>query len=88
MSYTIEISRRARKAMLRLPTDVQAQMEQAIDALAIDPRPHGCVKMKGREREWRIVVRKDYRVEYEVLDDRLLIYVIEAGPRGGMYKRR
>ena len=88
MTYTIEISHRARKSIMRLPRDVRERMETAIDELASNPWPDGCTKLKGRENEWRIVVRKDYRVQYAVIDERLLIFVIDVGPRGSMYKKR
>ena len=40
-----------------------------LERLAINPRPPGCKKLRGGDKEWRIRVG-DYRIVYEV-DDRV-----------------
>lgn len=67
--YEVLFSRRADKALDRLPQDVQDRIEAAVDALAGDPRPQGSRKMQGRRgasEARRIAVGRDYRVVYRV----------------------
>lgn len=56
----------------------------AIDQLATEPRPAGCIKLSGRA-QWRVRVG-DYRVLYEIHDDALLVLVIEVGHRRSIYR--
>jgi mRNA interferase RelE/StbE len=57
-----------------------------LENLASDPRPSGCKKMQGGDREWRIRVG-DYRVVYTVDDARLLVEVTRIRHRSDVYKR-
>ena len=55
MSYRIKISRKAERDMMRLPYQEKVKIANRIDNLAADPRPVGCLKMKGKSEElWRI----------------------------------
>ena len=85
MSYDIEITRSARRSLLALPRDVQRRISTAIDGLAADPRPPGCRKLAGSESMYRRRVG-DYRIVYEIRDDRLLIMVIKVGHRREVYR--
>jgi len=46
MSYRIEIERRAQKALGLLPKRDRVRVVAAIDALALDLRPAGCVPVR------------------------------------------
>lgn len=85
MSYTVEISKRASKQLKKLSPEVQERIQIKIDALALEPRPDGVKKLKGRENGYRIRVG-DYRILYDVYDDVLLITVVEIGHRSSVYK--
>jgi len=52
--------------------------------LASEPRPTGCKKLKGGQREWRIRVG-DYRVVYTIDDEKLLVSVMRIRPRSEVY---
>ena len=66
--YQVVISRSAVKDLETLPTAQIPKLVQAIDALAINPRPSGCKKLKGGvEAYWRIR-QGDYRIVYQILD--------------------
>jgi len=55
-----------------------------IEKLAVDPRPEGCKKLKGRSG-YR--VRKgDYRIIYDIQDDVLIIEVVAVGHRRQIYE--
>jgi mRNA interferase RelE/StbE len=57
-----------------------------IAALADDPRPHGIEKLSGHEQKYR-VRQGDYRILFEIEDQRLIVYVIKVGHRRDVYKR-
>jgi mRNA interferase RelE/StbE len=83
--YTIDISPRARRLIRRLPRDVQTRAGHAIDGLEQDPRPPGVVKMSGYDRRYRVRIG-DYRVVYDIFDDRLVILIIEVVHRRDAYR--
>ena len=58
-----------------------------IDRLAVEPRPRGVVKLVGTANGYRVRVG-DYRIVYEVHDDRLVVVVIRVGDRREIYRRR
>lgn len=80
MSYRIDLTRRAAKALDGIDKPQRRRVMAVIDGLIADPRPPRCVKLAGRENQWRVRAG-DYRVVYEVHDDRLLVLVIEVGHR-------
>lgn len=84
-TYKIEMHRAAAKALLALEKPYRQKIETAIDALAENPRPPKSKKMVGSTLEWRIRIG-DYRVVYEIHDDRLIVLVIRVGHRQGIYK--
>ncbi|MGH9229554.1 MAG: type II toxin-antitoxin system RelE family toxin [Acidimicrobiales bacterium] len=84
-SYKVEIARRAIRSLRDLPRREQQRVRAAIDLLADDPRPPGCRKLTGEENAYRVRVG-DYRIVYEVLDDRLLIHVVRVGHRRDVYR--
>lgn len=84
--YSIDYSRQARKALLKMPRNVRALVEAKIEELARDPFApnNNASKLVGRA-EFRLRVQ-DWRVIYRVLDDRLVLLVIKIGPRGEVYE--
>jgi mRNA interferase RelE/StbE len=83
--YRVEISRRAVKAIARLERAGQLRIRAAIDLLADEPRPPGCVKLAGEASACRVRVG-DYRIVYDVIDDRLVIQVVRVGHRRDIYR--
>ena len=55
-----------------------------LEGLASEPRPAGCKKLKGGQREWRIRVG-DYRVVYTIEDEKLLVSVTRIRHRSEVY---
>ncbi|MGH3544500.1 MAG: type II toxin-antitoxin system RelE family toxin [Mycobacteriales bacterium] len=86
MLYTIEYLSKARRELRKLPHHIQQQVITAIEALATEPRPLGCTKMVGEQRTWRIKAGRDYRVVYDIYDDRLVIDVVRVAHRRDVYK--
>ena len=84
-TYRVEVARRAVKVLAALPRKEQQRIRAAIDLLADNPRPPGCVAMKGETHAYRVRVG-DYRIVYEVFDDRLVVQVIRLGHRRDVYR--
>ena len=80
MPYQIQIRKSAQKQLDKLSDNIADTLLEAIEALANDPRPFGCKKLKDRDG-YRI--RKgDYRIIYDIFDNRL---VIALGHRTEIY---
>ena len=84
MTYRIEFAKPAAKQFRSLPTNIQRQMQPAIDALSSKPRPSGVKKLKGSDL-YRIR-SGDYRIIYQIQDAELIIIVIKVGHRGKVYQ--
>ena len=85
MTWTVVIERAADKALARFPAHDRKRILLALDALAADPFAARNVKpLKGRS-DYRLRVG-DYRVIYELENERLIVLVIEVSQRGGAYR--
>lgn len=84
MNYHILVLPRALKELGSLPKDAYERVRDAIRSLANDPRPPGCLKLAGREG-WRMRVG-DYRVLYEIDDQRKAVMVLHIGHRRDVYR--
>ena len=84
--WAVEFSRAGRKDFDAIRDGRLAKwIRAAIHALADDPRPKGCRKLEGRKDEWRVRVGT-WRVIYRIEDARLVVVVVEVGPRGEVYR--
>ena len=81
MPYEVTVEARVTKQLRRLPRDVSEDLYQALTGLAENPRPRGCRKVRGKNDVWRIVVRRDYRVLYRVLDETKQVAVFDVDRR-------
>jgi mRNA interferase RelE/StbE len=82
--YSVELKVSARKELERLPAKLIQRIFPKLEGLASEPRPAGCKKLKGGQREWRICVG-DYRVVYTIDDEKLLISVMRIRHRSEVY---
>jgi mRNA interferase RelE/StbE len=81
MTYEIFIGDDAEKQMRHLSRDVLNAVDRAIASLADEPRPHGCRKIVGTDKGWRIVVRRHYRVLYEIDDETREVFIYRVARR-------
>jgi mRNA interferase RelE/StbE len=84
MAYQVIFKPRARRELEKLSNAVAERIARAIDALALQPRPPGCKKLENEDNLWRIRVG-DYRVVYQIHDDRLIVLVVRIGHRREVY---
>ena len=73
------------RAFGRLRGPLRERIASAIDGLATDPRPHGAVKLAGRD-DFRVRVG-DYRIVYAVDDAERLVLVARIAHRREVYRR-
>ena len=85
MRYQITYAQSALKSLRKLDRGVARRILQAIDDLSSDPRPAGCIQLKGGSGEMRIRVG-DYRVIYDVIDDDIVVLVLAVGHRREVYR--
>ena len=73
------------KALSRLSVNWQKRILSKIKELAADPYGHhnNVTKLQGREG-YRLRIG-NWRVIYELHDDRLELWVLDVGARGGIY---
>ncbi len=83
-SYRIEFRKSVEKDLKAVPVKDQLRILRRIALLADDPRPDGSKKLSGQER-YRIR-QGNFRVLYEIKDDRLIIIVVKNGNRRDVYK--
>ncbi len=84
MKYDVAILRRAQREMAQLPNDALTRVVGAVRALGGDPTPPGSRKLTGREG-WRLRVG-DYRIIYEIDNDRRVVTVLHIGHRRDVYR--
>lgn len=68
-----------------MPADVTARIVPRIEDLGAVPRPHGCKKLRGGDKEWRIRVG-NYRVVYEIDDSARTVDVMRIAHRREVYE--
>ncbi|MEO6068598.1 MAG: type II toxin-antitoxin system RelE/ParE family toxin [Gemmatimonadota bacterium] len=84
MAYRIEFTEDAESEFEQLPRKIQRQVGARIEALADDPRPDGVKKLKGSRNEYRIR-SGDFRILYQVYDQRVLVVVVRVADRKNAY---
>ena len=83
MAYRVAISKKAIKQLVKLPTSDYVAIKKTIYTLAETPRPHGCKKLRGRPG-YRIR-QGNYRIIYEIFEQRLRVEIIAVGHRKSIY---
>jgi mRNA interferase RelE/StbE len=83
MNYEVTLSPRAERDLNRFRGRIYLRLQTAIDALANDPRPPGCLKMTTSS-EWRIRVGV-YRIRYLINDTTREVTVTRVGHRRDVY---
>jgi mRNA interferase RelE/StbE len=82
--YEVLVSPHAERDLRRLDRFTKNRILPVMIALAQDPRPHGCLKVKTEERLWRIRVG-DWRIGYQIDDETQVVKIITVGHRREFY---
>jgi mRNA interferase RelE/StbE len=87
MTYTIETSTTAAKAIAKLQKANRLRIVGAIELLSVDPRPPGAKMLRGGDLGRFRVRVGDYRIVYAIEDGRLLVLVLRVAHRREVYDR-
>lgn len=83
--YRVFLERAAERDLRRLPVRLHNRVIRAIQALGDEPRPIGCRKLTGSDRDWRIRIG-DYRIVYEIDDAAKEVSVNRVRHRREVYR--
>lgn len=84
MTYAIEFSKSTQKEFSKLSPQVRLRIAKSIYKLEINPRKGNVRPMVGT-KSWRLRVG-NYRVIYDILDQKLVILIIKVGHRRDIYR--
>jgi len=85
-SYRVVLTSSAEKELKGLSAQLNARIVPRLENLADNPRPPGCKKLQGGDKEWRIRVGS-YRVVYTIDDEESLVEVTRIRHRREVYQR-
>ncbi|MDR1443197.1 MAG: type II toxin-antitoxin system RelE/ParE family toxin [Bifidobacteriaceae bacterium] len=80
MTYLVEFTSGAARAIRKLPRPARARILAAAESLTSNPRPPGATKLVGEATAWRVRIG-DYRLIYEIKDEHLLVTLVRAAHR-------
>jgi mRNA interferase RelE/StbE len=83
--YSITFARSACKELESLNAALIQRIFPKIEALAKEPRPRGCRKLRGEKNLWRIRVG-EYRVIYGINDEEKVVDIIAVRHRSAAYE--
>lgn len=83
-SYRIVIKKSAAKEIERIEEKDRTRIIEKIRSLSEDPHPVGSKKLCGQEK-YRIRLG-NYRILYQVKNEKLIINVVKVGHRRDIYK--
>lgn len=85
MNYRIEFVRQASKQFKSLSKQDQKRVKAKVDTLVTEPRPNGVVKLSGKDNLYRVRAG-NYRIIYNIQDNKLLVLVVKIGHRRDVYQ--
>ncbi len=85
MTYSLAYDIDLEKVLRKVPKRDAKSIKEKIENLAVNPRPHGAIKLSGKEL-YRVRCG-DYRIVYKIYDDKLVILVLLVDGRKDVYKQ-
>jgi mRNA interferase RelE/StbE len=86
VSYRIELEPSAVRQLRKLDPPDRRRIQAALELLADGPRPPASKMLVNSGGAWRVRVG-DFRIVYEIEDDRLVVLVLALGHRREIYRR-
>ena len=84
MPYVVHVTPKAEGDLAKVPDTTARRILARIQSLGMNPRPHGVMKLVGRENTYRARVG-NYRVLYEIRDDAGIVIVERVRHRREAY---
>lgn len=86
--YSVELSAKAERYLERLDSVNRQRVGERLEQLAADPFDPGSSKpLHGQLAHARSSRIGSFRILFRVLQDRVLVIVMDIGPRGDIYKQ-
>jgi len=85
MQYFVEFRPSVLKSLKRFPKRELVQIKKKIDDLCTNLPDQNTTKMKG-DNSFHKIRSGNYRIIYEIHDDKLVILVVKIGHRKDVYK--
>ena len=82
--YELVVRQSVSKDTKDIPSNDLKKILKKMKALCEDPRPPGSVKLSGME--YYRIRQGDYRIIYEIEDNRLIVVVVKIGHRREIYR--
>ena len=86
MTYAVQLSPAAARELRKFDPAVRRRIQAVLELLAEEPRLPAAMRLVGGAGEWRVRTG-DYRVIYEIHDDRLVVLVLRMAHRREVYDR-
>lgn len=86
MTYIVVLHREAKKDIKKLHPQIRTRIIAALEEIAENPRLHGSIQLSGYTDLYRYRVGH-HRVVYRVNDNELEVLILDAKPRGEVYKK-
>ncbi|MEJ0063425.1 MAG: type II toxin-antitoxin system RelE/ParE family toxin [Alphaproteobacteria bacterium] len=83
--YSVGLAASADKEIQKLPAKIVERIFPHVEGLAANPRPPGCKKLKGGDKEYRIRIG-DYRVVYVIDDTARTVDITRIAHRRDVYE--
>ena len=84
--YNIHFTKQVYKTLRKTPQDIVKRMREKLEQIATDPyAKHANVTKLQNRPGYRLRIG-DWRVIYDVEDEKLIILVLKVGPRGEVYR--
>lgn len=84
--YTIEYSKDIEKDLSKLPKADVKKIVAKIDRLSKNPRPSGVEPLQGRLKGLCRIRSGNYRIVYQIIDDRIMVLVVRISHRREVYR--
>jgi len=85
MVYSVVLKKSVEKDLKKLPRKIIPRIISKIEELSLNPYPRDSTKIKDAERTYRVRVG-DYRIIYQVDNDKKIVTVIYVRHRKDAYK--
>ena len=86
MAYTVEFRPAVLKSLKKIPRRDLVRIKKKIEELAIDLPDPKTTKMKG-DNSFHKTRSGNYRIIYEIHNDKLVVLVVKTGHRKDVYKK-
>jgi len=87
VTYRVTLAPAAERQLRKFDPPVRRRLQAALELLADNPRPPAATQLVGGSGEWRVRTG-DYRIVYDIEDDRLVILVLRMAHRREVYRAR